>query len=67
MGLGNHIGFKMQSANMTTSQMFAPMYGSMILEMVSDAPAGELLGVTTREYEFKACGDTLDMAELQEI
>ena len=67
MGLGNHIGFKMQSANMTTSQMFAPMYGSMILEMVSDAPAGELLGVTTREYAFKACGDTLDMAELQEI
>ena len=67
MGLGNHIGFKMQSANMTTSQMFAPLYGSMILEMVSDAPAGELLGVTTREYEFKACGDTMDMAELQEI
>ena len=67
MGLGNHIGFKMQSANMTTSQMFAPLYGSMILEMVSDAPAGELLGVTTREYEFKACGDTLDLAELQEI
>ena len=67
MGLGNHIGFKMQSASMTTSQMFAPMYGAMILEMVSDAPAGELLGVTTREYEFKACGDTLDMAELQEI
>ena len=66
MGLGNHIGFKMQ-ADITTSQMFAPMYGAMILEMVSDAPAGELLGVTTKEYQFQACGDTLDMAELQEI
>ena len=54
-------------ADITTSQMFAPMYGAMILEMVSDAPAGELLGVTTKEYQFQACGDTLDMAELQEI
>ena len=66
MGLGNRIGFKMMN-NMTTHDMFKPMYGSIVLEMVSDSPAGELLGETTREYTFESCGETLDMAELQEI
>ena len=66
MGLGNRIGFKMR-ADMTTHQMFEPMYGSIILEMVSDSPAGELLGETTKEYTFESCGEKLDMAELQEI
>ncbi len=67
MGLGNHIGFKMQAADMTTHRMFEPMYGSIVLEMVSDAPAGEILGETTKEYVFESCGEKLDMAELQEI
>ena len=66
MGLGNRIGFKMR-ADMTTHQMFEPMYGSIILEMVSDSPAGMLLGETTKEYTFESCGEKLDMAELQEI
>ena len=66
MGLGNHIGFKMR-ADLSTHQMFEPMYGSIVLEMVSDAPAGEILGETTKEYTFEACGETLDMTQLQEI
>ena len=66
MGLGNRIGFKMMS-DKTTAEMFAPMYGSIVLEMVSDSPAGELLGETTKDYTFECCGETLDMAELQEI
>ena len=66
MGLGNRIGFRMR-ADMTTHQMFEPMYGSIILEMVSDSPAGMLLGETTKEYTFESCGEKLDMAELQEI
>ena len=66
MGLGNRIGFKMR-ADMPTHRMFEPMYGSIVLEMVSDSPAGELLGETTKEYTFESCGETLDMAELQEI
>ena len=53
--------------DMTTHQMFEPMYGSIILEMVSDSPAGMLLGETTKEYTFESCGEKLDMAELQEI
>lgn len=66
MGLGNRIGFRM-TADMTTSQMFAPMYGALVLEMVSDTPAGELLGETTVDYTLRCCGENLDMAQLQEI
>ena len=66
MGLGNHIGFKMR-ADKTTHEMFQPMYGSIVLEMVSDSPAGEILGETTKEYVFEACGEKLDMTQLQEI
>ena len=66
MGVGNRIGFRM-TADMTTSQMFAPMYGALVLEMVSDTPAGELLGETTVDYTLRCCGETLDMAQLQEI
>ena len=66
MGLGNHIGFKMM-ADKSTGEMFEPMYGSIVLEMVSDSPAGELLGETTKDYMFECCGEKLDMAQLQEI
>ena len=66
MGLGNHIGFEL-TASMTTSQMFAPMYGALVLEIATGAPAGEILGKTTRTYTFKACGETLEMAQLQEL
>ncbi len=66
MGVGNHIGFRMVT-NKTTGEMFAPMYGSLILEMASDAPVGEILGETTKEYMFESCGETLDMAQLQEL
>ncbi|MGN0708279.1 MAG: phosphoribosylformylglycinamidine synthase [Faecalibacterium sp.] len=66
MGLGNHIGFE-STASMTTSQMFAPMYGALVLEIATGAPAGEILGKTIREYTFKACGETLDMVQLQEL
>ena len=31
------------------------------------APAGELLGETTKDYVFECCGEKLDMAQLQEI
>ena len=66
MGLGNRIGFKMM-ADKSTGEMFEPMYGSIVLEMVSDSPAGELLGETTKDYMFECCGEKLDMAQLQEI
>ena len=66
MGLGNRIGFKLL-ADLSPEDLFKPMYGSLVLEYATDAPAGMLLGETTREYAFTACGETLDSAELQEI
>ena len=66
MGLGNQVGFRM-IADMSADELFEPAYGSLVLEIATGAPAGKLLGVTTHEYQFTACGETLDMAALQEI
>ncbi len=66
MGLGNRIGFKML-ADLPEEELFRPAYGSLILEIASGAPAGMLLGVTTQDYTFTACGETLDSAALQEV
>ena len=66
MGLGNQVGFRM-IADMSVDELFEPAYGSLVLEIATGAPAGKLLGVTTREYQFTACGETLDSAALQEI
>ena len=66
MGLGNQVGFRM-IADMSVDELFEPAYGSLVLEIATGAPAGKLLGVTTHEYQFTACGETLDMAALQEI
>ena len=54
-------------ADMSADELFEPAYGSLVLEIATGAPAGKLLGVTTHEYQFTACGETLDMAALQEI
>ena len=66
MSLGNHVGFEM-IADMTPEEMFEPAYGSLVLEIATGAPAGKLLGVTVHDYTFTACGETLDMNQLQEI
>ena len=66
MGLGNRIGFKLL-ADLSPEDLFKPMYGSLVLEYATGAPAGMLLGETTREYTFTACSETLDSAQLQEI
>ena len=66
MGLGNQVGFRM-IADMSVDELFEPAYGSLVLEIATGAPAGKLLGVTTHEYQFTACSETLDSAALQEI
>ena len=68
MGLGNRIGFTYDGRVDRPASLFEPMYGSIVLEMVSDSPARwSLLGETTKEYMFECCGEKLAMAELQEI
>ena len=73
MCVGNQIGIEVEP-NCTTEALFCPAYGSFIVEVSDDAQLPELeqgvtvalLGTTTEAYELKACGETIDLSELQE-
>ena len=73
MCLGNGIGVKLDDG-VSADELFAPAYGSFLVELAaraelpaaSDAVGVDVLGETTEAYAFVACGETLDMAELQE-
>ena len=73
MCVGNQIGIEVES-NFTSEALFCPAYGSFIVEVPDDAQLPELeqgvtvalLGTTTDAYELKACGETIDLSELQE-
>ena len=73
MCVGNQIGIEVES-NFTSEALFCPAYGSFIVEVSDDAQLPELeqgvtvalLGTTTEAYELKACGETIDLSELQE-
>ena len=73
MCVGNQIGVEVESS-FTTEALFCPAYGSFIVEVSDDAQLPELeqgvtvalLGTTTEAYELKACGETIDLSELQE-
>ena len=55
-------------------ELFAPAYGSFLVELADGAklPAAtsalrvDEVGETTEAYEFAACGEVIDLAELQE-
>ena len=73
MCVGNQIGIEVEPS-FTTEALFCPAYGSSIVEVSDDAQLPELeqgvtvalLGTTTEAYELKACGETIDLSELQE-
>ena len=73
MCVGNQIGIEAEPS-FTTEALFGPAYGSFIVEVSDDAQLPELeqgvtvalLGTTTEAYELKACGETIDLSELQE-
>ena len=73
MCVGNQIGIEIEPS-FTTEALFCPAYGSFIVEVSDDAQLPELeqgvtvalLGTTTEAYELKACGETIDLSELQE-
>ncbi len=68
MGLGNGIGFK-ACETLTKAELFAPLYGAFVLEMAEgsfDESVFEVIGQTTAEYNFNACGEILNNADLQE-
>ncbi|OUO92523.1 phosphoribosylformylglycinamidine synthase [Gordonibacter sp. An230] len=73
MCVGNAIGVALADG-VTADELFAPAYGSFLVEMADDAalPTAtehlrvDELGATTEAYVFSACGEALDMAALQE-
>jgi phosphoribosylformylglycinamidine synthase len=67
MGLGNRIGFALEDADLTEEDLFAPRYGSFVLELAEGVIVGRPLGRTTAEYRFAAFGEKLNSAWLQEL
>ena len=73
MCVGNKLGIAVEDV-FTQESLFTPVYGSFIIELnddyeVPEAPEGvtvALLGTVIGDYTFKACNETLDLAELQE-
>ncbi len=73
MTLGNRIGVKLDES-IAADDLFEPAYGSFIIELADNAKipvASNLvevseIGTTTAEYVFKAAGETLDLANVQE-
>ena len=72
MTVGNGIGLTLNDG-IAVDDLFAPAYGSFIVELKDNekVPAvanlvevGEI-GVTTEAYELRACGETIDLAALQ--
>lgn len=64
MCLGNGIGAAL-SGGVGEEELFAPLYGSFLLELPADCEAGETLGYTTEEYVLSAFGQKMDLHALQ--
>ncbi len=73
MTLGNRIGLTLNES-IAADDLFKPAYGSFIIELADNEkiPAASNLvevgeiGTTAAEYVFKAAGETLDLANVQE-
>ena len=75
MCVGNGIGFEC-AEGVDADELFAPAYGSFILESSDGANTArlqssgyyevELIGHTTEAYEFRVGGEAVDLAKLQE-
>ena len=71
MCVGNGIGVALD-AHYTQDALFAPSYGSFIVELADDAEVScdavcvAPLGVTLEDYALTSAGERIDLAELQE-
>lgn len=64
MGLGNHIGAKLD--NLSDEELFTPVYGAFVLELDGECNDVRIIGETIPEFEI-ICGDTrVDSAKLEE-
>ncbi|MDO4290655.1 MAG: phosphoribosylformylglycinamidine synthase subunit PurQ [Eggerthellaceae bacterium] len=75
MCVGNGIGVKLAD-DVARADLFRHAYGAFVVELAEGKSASKLrssgymdvvcLGETTEAYEFAACGEVVDLAELQE-
>ena len=73
MCVGNQIGVEIDG-HFTDDALFGLAYGSFVVELADDAQVPEPpedvaagpLGITTEDYVLYACGEEMDLAELQE-
>ncbi|MBQ5755272.1 MAG: phosphoribosylformylglycinamidine synthase subunit PurQ, partial [Oscillospiraceae bacterium] len=65
MCVGNGIGLRLVPG--FEADLFAPAYGTFVLELSDGASTGELLGETTVAYVFETQNEKLDLAKLQEV
>ena len=73
MCVGNRIGLEVDG-HFTDEALFGLAYGSFIVELTDEAVVPEAaddvavgpLGITTDEYMLYACGEEMDLSELQE-
>ena len=74
MCVGNRIGVALDDS-IAVDDLFAPAYGSFIVELAPSANMPTVsnlveigpIGETTADYVFHAAGETLDLANLQEV
>ena len=73
MTLGNGIGVRLDPS-IAIDDLFTPAYGSFLVELDDYAELPKVtnlvevgqIGVTCEEYVFEACGETLDLNDLQD-
>lgn len=73
MTLGNGIGVRLDSS-IAIDDLFTPAYGSFLVELDDYAELPKVtnlvevgqIGVTCEDYVFEACGETLDLNDLQD-
>ena len=70
--LGNKLGVELVP-EISADALFSPTYGAFIVELADGVSVDDVdgvcvapLGVTTSEYVFSACGEKIDLSELQE-
>ncbi len=67
MSLGNKIGFSFDKS-FAEEKIFAYNYGSFILELADGCEdVGELIGMTTSEYVFKANGEAICAEKIENL
>lgn len=70
--LGNKLGVELVP-EISADALFSPTYGAFIVELADGVSVDDVdgvcvapLGVTTPEYTLSACGEKIDLSELQE-